>query len=114
MLRFNLSFNQRLSENECNKRDNMKINYLSGIRLGRAIIAGAQSIKKRQEFLNQINVYPVPDGDTGTNMVVTMDSVVNSEKISNTRSIDEASRDIADSALMGARGNSGAILAQFF
>lgn len=92
----------------------MGIRYLNGTRLRHAIIAAAASIRKKQETLNQINVFPVPDGDTGTNMVVTMEYVVDSAQQSHSREIGVVSRELADSALMGARGNSGAILAQFF
>jgi DegV family protein with EDD domain len=92
----------------------MKIRYLNGRRLSNAIVAATQRIRERQEYLNKINVFPVPDGDTGTNMVLTMQHVADSAATNEAESIEKASQDIADSALAGARGNSGAILAQFF
>ncbi|SVD52904.1 uncharacterized protein METZ01_LOCUS405758, partial [marine metagenome] len=91
-----------------------KITYLDGARLHRAIIAGTNNVVSRQEYLNKINVFPVPDGDTGTNMAFTLTSIldVTSHKIQ-TRADDMLAL-IADAALDGARGNSGVILAQFF
>lgn len=92
----------------------MGIHYIDGVRLKNAIVAGAQRVISLQEQLNKINVFPVPDGDTGTNMALTMKSVANA--VLNTRVVrlDTISSAAAESALMGARGNSGAILAQFF
>ena len=91
-----------------------KIRYLDGKRLRNAILASTKLIGKMQDHLNKINVFPVPDGDTGTNMVHTMNHI--SEKLSQQqdRSISTVSNTLAKSALMGAQGNSGAILAQFF
>ncbi len=90
----------------------MKIRYLDGSRLYNAIIAGGKAVIKNQAYLNKINVFPVPDADTGTNMASTMRSIMESSKVS--RSLQSTLRSIADSALMGARGNSGIIFAQFF
>jgi len=87
---------------------------LDGLRLGRALRAGIYQLLARQEHLNKINVFPVPDGDTGTNLAITMSSVLNC-LVRQTE--DHAGRTltrVADAALDGARGNSGAILAQFF
>ncbi len=67
-----------------------------------------------QSHLNAINVFPVPDGDTGTNMSQTMDSIASGVQACETPSIEDVSSTVAESALTGARGNSGAILAQFF
>ena len=55
---------------------NKKIQYMDGLRLNRAIIAGIRYLISRQDYLNKINVFPVPDGDTGTNMSFTMNSVL--------------------------------------
>ena len=92
----------------------MRIQYLDGKRFGRAIKAASLWVSKKQKRLNDINVYPVPDSDTGTNMAATMNSIANSVDINGEVSIDKVSESIANSALNGARGNSGAILAQFF
>ena len=79
-----------------------------------SILASAQRILQNEDYLNRINVFPVPDGDTGTNMAVTMNSIADGAAACSHDSFAEISTAIADSALMGARGNSGAILAQFF
>jgi hypothetical protein len=92
----------------------IQIKYLNGIRFKRFIIHSAQRINQREQYLNDINVFPVADGDTGTNMAATMNSIVKEIKKCKESSFARISSIIADSALTGARGNSGAILAQFF
>ncbi|HCK98634.1 MAG TPA: dihydroxyacetone kinase, partial [Candidatus Marinimicrobia bacterium] len=92
----------------------MKIKYIDGKRLNRGIKAGAKKVYDNQDHLNEINVFPVPDADTGSNMASTLKTVVENMDEDANESIDASSRKIADSALMGARGNSGVILAQFF
>jgi len=92
----------------------IQIKYLNGIRFKRFIINSAQRINQMEQYLNDINVFPVADGDTGTNMAATMSSVVKGVKECKESSFTKISSVIADSALTGARGNSVAILAQFF
>jgi len=92
----------------------MPITYLDGPRLKHAVIAGAQRLIQMQEQLNDINVFPVADSDTGTNMALTMRCVAEGALSCKESSVFAVSEALADSALMGARGNSGAILAQFF
>jgi len=92
----------------------MPITHLSGLQLKRAVISGAQRVIQMQEQLNNINVFPVADSDTGTNMALTMRSVAEGALLCKDGSVHGISHAVADSALMGARGNSGAILAQFF
>ncbi|MBA7497965.1 hypothetical protein ES704_00699 [subsurface metagenome] len=92
----------------------IQIKYLNGIRFKRFIINSAQRINQMEQYLNDINVFPVADGDTGTNMAETMNSIVKEIKKCKESSFTKISSVIADSALTGARGNSGAILAQFF
>jgi dihydroxyacetone kinase-like predicted kinase len=89
----------------------MKIRTLDGARLYRGFSAGALNVRARQEVLNSMNVFPVPDGDTGTNLAATVQSVSEGTVIS--RSLSETSSSMADAALIGARGNSGLIFAQF-
>ena len=55
-----------------------KITYLDGTRWHRALVAGTSNVISRQEYLNKINVFPVPDGDTGTNMTFTLTSILDS------------------------------------
>ncbi len=89
----------------------MKISYLNGSRLYYAFLAGGDAVIQDQTYLNRINVFPVPDADTGTNLASTMRSIT--EGASPHHSIRETLRSIADTALTGARGNSGIIFAQF-
>lgn len=86
---------------------------LDGARLSRLLRAGIQRLLADQEHLNRINVFPVPDGDTGTNMVLTMSAVLASLRRGNNDHAGSTLTRAADAALDGARGNSGAILAQF-
>jgi DAK2 domain fusion protein YloV len=77
----------------------------------RAVIVGYRdALRAHQEELNRLNVYPVPDGDTGTNMALTLDSVV--AELATAESMDEVCQAVAHGSLMGARGNSGVILSQ--
>ncbi len=92
----------------------MAVHYLDGVRLRRSTRAAARWVSQRQENLNGINVFPVPDGDTGTNMAATLVSAVEQAQRVRSRSIGKVSRALADGALFGACGNSGAIVAQFF
>ncbi len=91
----------------------IKIAYIDGPRLKQAILAGAGSIVLNAEGLNAINVFPVPDGDTGTNMAGTAKAIAASLKGISSREAGAVLRQAARSAMEGARGNSGAILAQF-
>ncbi len=88
--------------------------YLDGTRLSRALKAGIAQVLSDAEYLNKINVFPVPDGDTGTNLVLTLRSVLEALARHTDRKLGPTMELVADSALDGARGNSGAILAQFF
>jgi len=88
--------------------------YLDGRRLARAVIAGSRFVGERAEPLNSINVFPVPDGDTGTNLASTLQKVSAGIAHIRQRHVREMSRAVAEEAVAGARGNSGAIMAQFF
>jgi len=76
--------------------------------------AGMIWLKTNQQVVNQLNVFPVPDGDTGTNMVLTMQAAFDEISTSGTQNIGQLAHDIARGALMGARGNSGVILSQIW
>jgi len=89
----------------------MKIRYLDGIRFYNAFAAGGYSLIEQRLFLNKINVFPVADADTGTNLASTINSILNKSKKS--CSLKDTIKSMADSALIGARGNSGIIFAQF-
>lgn len=91
-----------------------RITYLDGPRLHRALVAGIQEVISRQDYLNRINVFPVPDRDTGTNMALTLNTIIEETSDHVPSNISDMLEAVADAALNGARGNSGAILAQFF
>lgn len=92
----------------------LRIAYIDGFRLHRALHAGILRVVSRQEQLNRINVFPVADGDTGTNIALTLQSVLAGITSNLDRHVGNLLNALADAALDGARGNSGAILAQFF
>lgn len=92
----------------------MKIKYIDGPRLHRAVQAGINHVITRKDYLNKINVFPVPDGDTGTNMAFTLATISEETKSSENKRVSNVADAIADASLNGARGNSGSILAQFF
>jgi DegV family protein with EDD domain len=90
------------------------IAYLDAPRLLRALSAGIGHVFQRREYLNRINVFPVPDGDTGTNMAFTFKTILEATATSPDGRVDDLLNHVADAALDGARGNSGAIMAQYF
>src|SRR5881396_3421611 len=77
----------------------------------RAVVATFRDLlRTHQEWLNRLNVYPVPDGDTGTNMALTLESVV--AALNGAHEMPDLCQAISHGSLMGARGNSGVILSQ--
>jgi len=82
--------------------------------LRRALISGARRVISQRDQLNKINVFPVPDGDTGSNMAFTLGSILTGALNRKVDSTGELLRRVSEQAIDGARGNSGAILAQFF
>ena len=74
------------------------------------VVAYRDALRAHQEAINRLNVYPVPDGDTGTNMALTLESVVRS--VNGADDMASVCRAIAHGSLMGASGNSGVILSQ--
>ncbi len=100
--------------NKTGKSHSSKIRYVDGLRLRNAIIASIAHLEQHLDYLNKINVFPVPDGDTGTNMFLTMRHISSGLVNLPDRAITIVSSQMAESALLGAQGNSGAILAQFF
>jgi DAK2 domain fusion protein YloV len=87
---------------------------LDGTLLRRLTEAGLLWLRANQATVNALNVFPVPDGDTGTNMTLTMQAAWNEIAQSDEASVGQVSRAIAHGALMGARGNSGVILSQLW
>ena len=82
--------------------------------LRHALIAGARRVIARRDLLNRINVFPVPDGDTGNNLALTLGTVLSGALQRRAGGVGALLRRVGDQAVDGARGNSGAILAQFF
>ena len=92
----------------------MDLNSINGLLLKKMIIAGANELNDNKQLVDSLNVFPVPDGDTGTNMSLTaLAAAKECEKI-NSLSISEVSKAAANGSLRGARGNSGVILSQLF
>ncbi|HLO30767.1 MAG TPA: DAK2 domain-containing protein [Anaerolineales bacterium] len=87
---------------------------INGQSMKRLVEAGLTWLRTNQQTVNALNVFPVPDGDTGTNMVLTMQSAWNEIKDLGHRSITDMAGSVSQGALMGARGNSGVILSQLW
>lgn len=87
---------------------------INGQSVKRLVEAGLTWLRTNQQTVNALNVFPVPDGDTGTNMVLTMQSAWNEIKDLGHRSISDMASAVSQGALMGARGNSGVILSQLW
>jgi len=87
-------------------------NEIAGSMLKEMIISGGISLEKNKDIVDDLNVFPVPDGDTGTNMSLTMKSAMKEVKAVKSDDIEEIAEAAANGSLMGARGNSGVILSQ--
>src|SRR5208283_3569678 len=92
--------------------EGVAIVYCGVKRFRQLIMAGADGVMKNRDQLNKINVFPVPDGDTGSNMSMTLASAVREMEAVGETSLDATVKAAAWGALMGARGNSGIILSQ--
>ena len=80
--------------------------------LQKAFIAGAYNLERNKDYINELNVFPVPDGDTGSNMSLTIMAAAREVSALENPSMDELSKTISSGSLRGARGNSGVILSQ--
>ena len=88
-------------------------NYtINGLDLKNMLLGGTAILKSNADIVNELNVFPVPDGDTGKNMLKTMQGGVKDIAKIDSNSINEVMRVFANGALMGASGNSGVILSQ--
>ncbi len=92
----------------------MSTNTMSAVKLQEAFLAGAKRIEAKKEYINELNVFPVPDGDTGTNMSLTIMSAAKEVQALSNPTMKELSKAISSGSLRGARGNSGVILSQLF
>lgn len=95
----------------------MAVNTIDAKMLAKMFLAGAKNLESKKEWINELNVFPVPDGDTGTNMTLTIMSAAKDVAVMNANNdLDMASlaKAISSGSLRGARGNSGVILSQLF
>ncbi len=93
---------------------NMKLESIDGQGLKSLVEAGTTWLRTNQQLVNSLNVFPVPDGDTGTNMLLTMQAAYHEVANSSETNAGKMAHTVAQGALMGARGNSGVILSQLW
>ena len=92
----------------------MVINTIDGKMLQKMFLAGAQNLEAKKEYINELNVFPVPDGDTGTNMTMTIMAAAKEVSGIEQPTMETLAKAISSGSLRGARGNSGVILSQLF
>ena len=92
----------------------MATNTIDAVLLQKMFIAGAKNLESKKEWINDLNVFPVPDGDTGTNMTLTIMSAAKEVSGITNPTMGTLSKAISSGSLRGARGNSGVILSQLF
>ncbi|MCG0663833.1 hypothetical protein IMAU20120_00547 [Lactiplantibacillus plantarum] len=92
----------------------LKITTITNLEFGKMVQAASQKLNQRAEFINSLNVFPVPDGDTGANMSLSMASGAKYEREETSTKVGDLASALAKGLLMGARGNSGVILSQIF
>lgn len=92
----------------------MEMNVIDAKMLQKMFIAGAKNLEAKKEWINELNVFPVPDGDTGTNMTLTIMSAANEVGAIQEPTMENVAKAISTGSLRGARGNSGVILSQLF
>ena len=90
----------------------MKINTIDASLCARMFLAGAKNLEAKKEWINELNVFPVPDGDTGTNMTLTIMSAAKEVAGLETVTMETFAKAVSSGSLRGARGNSGVILSQ--
>lgn len=91
----------------------MPIRYLDGPRFRRSLIAACEHAQRQRAELNRINVFPVPDGDTGTNLALTVRAIADHLRTNHDRSVAAVAHEAAEGAVLGARGNCGMMLSHF-
>lgn len=92
----------------------MGVKTINAQMLQKMFLAGARGLEAKKEYINELNVFPVPDGDTGTNMTMTIMSAAKEVSALTNPSMDQLGKAISSGSLRGARGNSGVILSQIF
>jgi DegV family protein with EDD domain len=91
----------------------MQIRYLDGPRLRRALLAACEHAQRQRAELNRINVFPVPDGDTGTNLALTLQAIADHLRSADHADVSRVALEAAEGAVLGARGNCGMMLSHF-
>ncbi|QMU07754.1 DAK2 domain-containing protein [Levilactobacillus suantsaii] len=92
----------------------MKVTEITNLEFGKMVQAASQKLNQNADFINSLNVFPVPDGDTGTNMSLSLASGAKYERDAESTAVGDLATALAKGLLMGARGNSGVILSQIF
>ena len=92
----------------------MTVTKITNLEFGKMVQAASACLEQNAEFINSLNVFPVPDGDTGTNMSMSLASGAKYEREESSTRVDDLAAAVAKGLLMGARGNSGVILSQIF
>ena len=92
----------------------MNSNTIDAPLMAKMFLAGAKNLELKKEWINELNVFPVPDGDTGTNMTLTIQSAADEVRNLETVTLESVAKAISSGSLRGARGNSGVILSQLF
>ena len=92
----------------------MEITSINSKLLARMFLAGAKNLDSKKDWINELNVFPVPDGDTGTNMTMTIMSAAKEVSSLTNPTMAELAKAISSGSLRGARGNAGVILSQLF
>ncbi len=91
----------------------MRISYLDGPRLRRSLLAACEYTQYQRRELNRINVFPIPDGDTGTNLALTVQAIADHLLKNKDRGVHAVANEAAQAAILGARGNAGMMLSHF-
>lgn len=105
-------FNKKKKEKA--PKESLDIKFLGGLLLSKMAVGGAALLRSNAEEVNKLNVFPVPDGDTGDNMRMTIESGIAALENIDSDDIAEVMKVLSHGMLLGARGNSGVILSQFF
>ena len=92
----------------------MSVERIDALMMKKCFLAGAKALEARKDYINELNVFPVPDGDTGTNMTMTIMAAVRKINKITDVTVDNLCKAMSSGSLRGARGNSGVILSQIF
>ena len=92
----------------------MDVKVIDARLMKKAFLAGAKGLEAKKEWINELNVFPVPDGDTGTNMTMTIMAAAREVAALHDPTMEELAKAISSGSLRGARVNSGVILSQLF